>query len=386
MKTKLFAKELFGGMGKTIFFAIMTLISMFLICVLLTFTSERSYAKLSPNVIFSGQASRSFSRMYEDISPDFAKDLRSKLSKDSKIYQLTSRYSLSITRPGQLTGDDYIRYACEHEFLEEVMKEFIHEGRIPEKGKNEILVGGYLANTANIKVGDTISHIDFGKEVRGGLMYFDVTGEMTEIPYEVVGILDSAGAKFDYSVIFEAETQENTVPNVVWIYLPTKEAEESYRAITSSIKLSDYQVVGCSENLGMSGTKGTRRVMPVFVTVFAVVLEALLLAYAMKGLSRKLGILKALGLRDQYILSCYLGGVAIIQSTSSIFAVVVTKIICTIINSRFSKEIGFPISVYNVSFRIILLMLMITAVVLIAITGILKVRISSTSPKKAMIS
>ena len=93
MKTKLFAKELFGGMGKTVFFAIMTLISMFLICVLLTFTSERSYAKLSPNVIFSGQASRSFSRMYEDISPDFAKDLRSKLSKDSKIYQLTSRYS-----------------------------------------------------------------------------------------------------------------------------------------------------------------------------------------------------------------------------------------------------------------------------------------------------
>ncbi len=386
MKLKLFIKELFGGIGKTVFFMIMTLLSTFLICVLLTFTSEKSYTKLAPNVTFSGQVSRSFSRMYENISDSFASNLKSKLSKDAKVYQFTVRYSLSITRPGQLVGDEYMRYACEHDFLEEVIKEFIYEGRVPEKGKKEIILGGYLANIAGIKVGDTVYSIDLGNEVTGGKMFFDVTGELTEIPYTVVGILNSTGARFDYSVLFEAETQENVAPNVVWIYLPTKESEESYREITSDINLADYDVVGCSESIGMSGAKGLKNLIPLFVSVFAVVVEGLLLAYAMKGISRKLGILKAMGIRDSYIFKCYLGGITLIQFISSIVSIITTKVICDVLNSGYSEEIGFPITVFHVSIRVVLFMLIIVAVVLTSIAGLLKIRIYSVSPKKAMIS
>lgn len=383
MKTKLFSKELFGGMGKTVFFAVMTLISTFLICFLLTFTSERSYAKLSPNVTFSGLPSRSFSRMYEDISRDFAQTWKEKLSDEAKVYQFTTRYSFSITKPGQISGDDYFRYACEHEFLEDVIKEFVYEGRIPEKGKKEILLGGYLAHLTGAKIGDTVSYFDLENKAR---IEFSVTDDNTEIPYEVVGILNSTGGKFDYSVLFEAETQENVTPNTVWIYLPGKEAVSSYRSVNGDFVLSNYGIGTTSENIGLSGGAGIKKLLPLFVTIFAVVLEGLLLAYAMKGISRKLGILKALGIRDKYIFECYLGGIAVIQLASSLISVVVTKMICNVLNNGYSEQIGFPITVYSVSARIILLMLMITAVVLISLAGILKIRVNAVSPKKAMIS
>lgn len=390
MRFKLFSKELFGGTKKLMLFCIVSMLVYIIVAFqLLLSTSAKS--EFGPDVIFYGQPSEtwvSFEK-YADLSNDTVKKVSDKMDGTASVYGLVERNIITVQRENSLENITYTMYGATQDFIKLQLEMYLQEGRLPADGVNEVLVGGYFAKAFELQIGDTVSVKTVNLTNLGQIdISFDLSGENSSDKYTVVGIIGNTGGYFEYSAIVPRETQSDVGINSVWIYFTGETASEQYVSEFVNDKTSFFANSGISVTAEPFQNKNTGILSTVlssgYIFFIVIVLSYLMISYIFKGLSRKLGVLKAIGVSGSYIFKCYFIGVMLIQVISYLLSMLLLEITCRYLNNMISDAYGYVVSIYSINIEMVVFLGLMFLTMVGSFGICLYLKINYTKPKAAM--
>lgn len=223
---------------------------------------------------------------------DFILKLEGMINADTKIYRVTAKELYSFANPFYQVS--FRIYGVEKDFFER-FKGRLAVGNLPHGEMKEVLVGGNAASYYELKVGDVISDktdIDIG------------IGEET---YVVSGILEEKDRYYGNGFYVSKEHFQNSGSasenNMVMIYASDNQRYKELDDSIDEIK-SDYQLGSYTDNHNRKNRERNAKIRNMLMT-FAVsflILE-LVYMYISKGMEKKVGIIKALGIPDSRMLT-----------------------------------------------------------------------------------
>ncbi|HEY9059124.1 MAG TPA: FtsX-like permease family protein [Pseudobacteroides sp.] len=322
-------------------------------------------------------------KLYNDQS-GLSSKLKELYNKDYNIYPVVSRNILSNQSTTMSFKVNYWIYGVENNFFDDQLKGYIKDGRMPKPGEKETLIGNYAAHYYKVKVGDKIKiPVTLKKDY-----------EKSDIStYTVSGILDDnidyfKGAIFISRDTYESINSNKTVENLVLIYskksIDSKEYEKIYNSFIG-LK-ADYNIGQINANFYQKDTSKRNVIINIiFVLFMSVIIVFLLLSYLMKGITKKIGLLKALGISDSYIIKTFLGGLSVTVVFATLLSIISGYIVKTYINKKISEFLEFSVSYYSINKYVILFTLAMSLLMFIVIFVIIKLKSSRISPRDAML-
>ncbi len=391
MRFALFSKELFGGKKKLIMFCVFSVMIYLLVGIQIVMLVKTSNSAIMPDLIFTGSGfidSMPFTK-YQNINDGYSDAVDQALEHQSQSYNLIERNLITVTKLNSLENVNYSIFACDNNFLKDKLESEIIEGSIPEEGKMQAIVGGYFAKAFDIKVGDVVSK-KFGL---GNLSDVSIVSDINGIfedkyEYEIVGILDNTDGYFDYSFIIPSATQPGNQANTVWTYFDNTSVSDLYVekfVNNGTIDFTEYGVHGISEKYQSKASGPFDLILNnAYIFLLVIVFSYILIAYVMKGVTYKLGVMKAIGVSNKYIYSCYFGGVFLIQIVSFIFGIGFMKVLCNGLNSMISESYGFTVNIYRITGNMVMIIILMLVVTLATFLLSLQNKINHIKPKIAM--
>ena len=381
MRLHLFFKELFGGPTKMMqYFGVVMVVYLLLCCNLLLFF-QNTDSSVQPDVLWCGSKTAS---SYSALSDELYSLLNNTSDNDLEVYKLNFVFSYTYGADGLISALKYSCYSFDHSFFTNKISDSLATGSIPQKGKKEAVLGPNLAKELNLKVGDVISNrpqkigttdaafvpLDFGRP--------DVTEE-----YKVSGILNPTSDIFDFSVLVDSSTVANTDANQIWIYLPNSKSKKVYENL--SISPLHYGVSQI-EDIYIANHKTFRK--RAFNTAYILILISLmdffLISYVFKGVGRKLGVLKAIGISEKYIIQSYYFGLVIFNLCGTVLGALFMHTCTAVLNKMKASLYEIEYSAYKVDTNMYIL-LALSFVVSVTVTYMgLYYRLYKISPKVAM--
>ncbi|WP_102401303.1 FtsX-like permease family protein [Haloimpatiens massiliensis] len=372
---------------KRILFAIIIITTILLtyVGIQVAYYSNRGSTLATPDFEVYGKGDIYGSRGYElfgDVST-LSEETKKVLGDDIKVYGMVVRNIETKSKNGFFERINYWVYGVEDSFLEDVIKKQLKEGKMLSSGKDEVVIGAYAANYFKLKVGNKINiPITLGKD-----MDMKDKGK-----YIVTGIINE-NADFFKSGIFmskntfdtdKGKTNENAIVGYFKGYKAVEKYKNNYNGLSKLF--SKHNIGSINENFRNKLDVKRNIVINIsFVCLISIVILFLLVSYFMKGIKKKIGLLKALGISDRYILKVIVGGLGIILLLSLILSNIITFLVSLYMNKSISDFLGFSVEVISINWLVILVETTITLVQVITISIAIKLISAKISPRDSMI-
>ncbi len=275
-------------------------------------------------------------------------------------------------------------YGMPDELIKERFEEYLIEGRLPEKGKREAVVGYYYSKWYEVSIGDPILSTVTLNE------HWD---EEDKNAYTVVGILDeSICNNFIGSILISRETFEalesHNEDNMILGYFVGDDKEANDKSFLQMNKVAqDFRAPEGTmlANQKEYNVKSIKYKLMVF-TVVGLVLMYLIISYFLKGTTTKIGLLKALGLSNRRIHAIFMNGYLIMLSFSVLIGYGLGLLAICKMNTYINDFYGFDAHTYQTESISYLLLLGEVFIFGLAIFINTYVKTILVQPKKAMLS
>ena len=371
---------------KRILISIMTIITALLsyVGIQVAYYSNKASILSSPDFVVYGQGDIYGSKGYELFNETYGlrNDTKEVLGNDIKVYDMVVRNIVTKSCSGFFQKIDYWIYGLDDSFFNDIIKKELKEGRLPDKNKNEAVIGSYAANYFKLKVGDKIKiPITLNKDMN----------EKDNEKYIVTGIINENADFFKSGIFISKNTfeKENGMvkENAVIGYFKEASSINKYKVSYSKLNelFKKYNIGTISENFHNKMDIKRNIIFNIF-SVFLVitVILSLIILYLMKGIKKKIGLLKALGVSDKYILKVFIGGLAIVLIVSTILSTIITLLATIYINKSISSFLGFNIHLISVNSIVLEVEAAIMAIQIVIIYILIKIISSRISPIDSM--
>lgn len=380
MLKKVFVNVIFEKKKFLIFFILIsTLVTVFLGVQTMVITNQYEQVA-SPDMEISGTLDDDGLfryKMYNDIN-GLAEQLRSNVDKNSDIYGITCRNLLTVN--DTFNKVSYSVYGVDDSFLDGILSKFIIDGKLPQKGKKEVLIGSLAARYFNVKVGDAIqSYVTLDKE--------PTENDMGK--YIVSGILSDNVDYFKGGIFISKDTYENTNDkvdeNLVLVYV---NSETAYNKIDDSLNnVADNYKIGSVSSFYQQKTSLQNTLFMNLLSILAVslIVVFLMFSYLMKGITKKIGLLKSLGMSDFYIVKAFVGGLGIVTVATTGLGLVCSYFIKIAMNQNISKFLGYSVEQYKFNGYVYLSTIVLNLIMYAAVFITISILSRMVSPRDAML-
>lgn len=277
--------------------------------------------------------------------------------------------------------------AFKDEYLNKKVKSMLSEGRLPQNSK-EILVGNYFLKYFGLNLGDNIGKSPLYHKDRVVLGYLhlelDKDFDIEQLKdYKIVGIIDNEYYKF--SIIRRYEP--NYKSNKILFYFKNSNGYEQYESMSDdyNIGLMKNKLVG-KQSLFYNISKTVSLISTMIIEIVILfVIIILVLMYLTKGMKKKVGILKSLGINDKTIIKIFASNLLYLLIIIDIISIGVTFLIFNLLNNSINSYYGFVINTYQLSVLNIIVNVCFTLITYISIIVCIKLRTIKTTPKNSIL-
>lgn len=390
MYIKIFTREFLGNKKNLILFFIIMCIIFTIVGIQTVFINDSRKNLLSPDVELSGQnvsEGISFS-LYKPIDDIYEKI--NELNKDNNISLVKSikRNIISIENNSSLNKVMYTLDGYEEAFINSKLSNYISDGRLPLEGKNEVLVGSYIKNAFQLKLGDTIGDKSYKVGKLEGIQIPTTLNEDNENleleNYKIVGIIDESAEYFNNSIVVPYNFNGDIKPNKILLYFNSKNASDTYTAIINELTNNKMKTSlgNVTENFRSKQNIIQNLIINIVLLAgISIVIIYLIISYLVKGINKKIGILKALGIRDSIIIKIFIGGLACVASVALSTSILILYVINYFINKGLSDFLGFRVTRFKITSDVLACQVLIAIVLFTAIFLIIKYKTTKISPK-----
>lgn len=274
-------------------------------------------------------------------------------------------------------------YGLPNEYMEELFSNALIDGTLPKPDSKEGVVGYYFAQRFELGVGDLIPQaITLGTE-----------WEESDInSYTISGVLDEGvSSYFNGSVMIsreEFERNNHVVEDNMLLgsYNKTNEGEAvnssfvELNAISSQFRSPEGRLNYNQKHYQFSGTLLH---IAVYIVISTLILF-LLMTYIIKGMTPKIGLLKAIGMSDAKIYKTFLGGMTLITVGAVSLGILVSLGVSAIMNSYVCDFYGFTVNEYSFNSIVYVIIAAETLIMLLSVFAFLFICCRRISPKIAM--
>lgn len=323
MRIKLFVVLIFDKIQYILLFLILVTASGLLI--LKSFDSEPDLSentKLPDVVIMGAGTDRDGNPVIYEGLPKLIDQLSKTADHNTKVHSIIARNLFTFTSPFYHVA--FEAYGVDASFFDQFDERSI-QGTLPCQGRKEVVAGYNAAVFYQLEVGDIISD---------GLAVNDEQEE-----YIVSGILGEEDRYFGNGFYLLKENFRNTgrMPenNMVMVYTSGK---RSYKAITEMIHSfrSEYESGSYVDNYKQNQSEKNRPVRELVLNLaVSFLLLELVYFYISKGMDKKAGILKAMGIPDHRVLTVCAAGFG---------GLVILSCVCIFLSA---------IIIYHITFRLL---------------------------------
>lgn len=316
-------------------------------------------------------------KMYNDIS-GFSDEVKSLTEGKAKVYGTICRNIL--TQNDLFNKISYVILGVDEQFLSEELSQYIKEGRLPQKGKKEAVIGSLAARYYKVKVGDRLNiHVSLKKQIE----------DEDKSSCIVSGILSDNVDYFKGAIFISKETYSSDITsqeeNLSFLYVKDgNEYDEVFKACDSMTK---------KQKIGTIRSNFTQKssLMKAIVTNTAMILAIcllivfLILSLLMKGIKKKIGLLKALGISDQKIIHSFAGGLGISSGAAVMAGMAGSFLLKNLLNSSISNYLGYKVEQYKLNAYVFLCILALETVILATVFVSIYLLSRRVSPRDAML-
>lgn len=240
-------------------------------------------------------------------------------------------------------------YGLPDAYIEQVFSDKIVMGRLPEKSKKEAVVGLYFANRFKLEIGDKIPQA----------ITLHESWEDTDIDaYTISGILDdSISDLFVGSAIISLDTFENlntkVQENMLFGDFKDVERDEALDLFLGFNEFAqDTQVPEGKFFLNQNRFELIKILTTCVFVIFAItVVLIVLVSYLVKGLSQKIGLMKAIGISEFKVLLMIMKIMTVLLVISTIISLGVVYLISLGINHYISGFYEFDVNVFSINIQ-----------------------------------
>lgn len=266
--------------------------------------------------------------------------------------------------------------------ISEHIKPYIEEGELPKSGKKEAVIGYYFAKRYNIGIGDTIPQA----------VTLSETWTDDDIDnYTVCGILaENITEYFNGSVIisredFEASNSKAKDNMILGYYKESKNYKDIFMSLNSNETRAAFNVPEGKLNYTQKEYSNKKLAISLgSVMIISAALLTALLSYLMKGITPKIGLLKAIGVSSKKIISTFLIGIFSIFAVSAGVGLGVSALLSHSLNKYVSNFYQFQVHSYQFSKMVLIVDLILFAFIVIYVYAITFFKCKMISPKIAM--
>lgn len=281
------------------------------------------------------------------------------------VYYLIRRNLIDWTDENTHTRVAFSIFGCPMDFINNRVSEYIVEGRAPELGSHEVMMGENMARLYGLSVGSVFDNSlsSLSPDV-GGIVGIaisveeDASGDGEQ--WIVTGIIRSHQMQYDCGLFLPVEEEKiQDLCNKVDIYINGEDAGKKYLKIMNELPVR------------MNGEKGTiyqcysdrikKRNETKFI-IFPIVISTLMITYILmiyifKSDARKIGILNALGLKNGTITKYYLSLFSIICLLGFVTSILLITLYNKFQNSSLVVILGVPETAYALDLKTCLILI-----------------------------
>lgn len=349
------------------------------------FMSNSSYGiESTPDFVFTGTIYNSEDGTYPFI---FYNDIEGMLEATNEIvgdkancYGLVCRSLYNYYDDLTSVGFSGYVYGMPNELLQNNIKKHIKKGNLPNDGKKEAVIGYYFAKRFNIDIGDKIPQaVTLNKEWTDS----DIDN------YTVVGILEeNVSTYFNGSVLISRETFNelygDNEDNMIMGYFNTnKDYCETFIEINNIS--SNYKSPEGTLNYKQKELSSLKLKINIgVILLMSVTLIFSVVSYLMKGITPKIGLLKATGMSTSYIIKTFISGTFVIIVLSTVIGIILSNIVLYLMNMYVSNFYGFTVHLYSFNYLSYILVCSELLFIIAFIFIVLIIKCKAISPKIAM--
>lgn len=376
MKVKLFMNSFFENRRIFILFLIILTIIMSYLGIQLMIIDGQSQHKGSPDISMGGKLDADGVyryKFYSNLSSELYNDIKALNIKELRVYPAIIRNIAYINNPKVFRSVNYSFMGVEQEFFDREINNYIVNGRIPRK-ENEIVIGTYAA---------TYFDVELGEELPIGLTLKD-SNENDTVNYEIVGIL-SPDIEFLNSAILAIDNTDFE-KNFMMLYMENNNVEQ-YNEVIKLIGESDkdYGIGSMKDVFTQKETARTQKRMYIGSTcVIGLAILIMMILYLIKGFSKKIELMKALGIRNKTVYKIFLSGLTLIMLGSMFFSIIVLFIAKIYLNQSISEFYGFKVEVVKFSPMIFIVLMLFMLGMILVMALFLYYKTTRISPKEAL--
>jgi len=316
-----------------------------------------------PDLMYTTKVIDEYKWVYlEDFTPQFVDQFQKLSAGKAEVVPVTQRFMLNIMNA--LGNYRFQLMGIPQQYMDRQLKRLLITGRIPEPGEPGLILGTTAANTLQLAVGDTFT------------TSLADAPDSDPVTFTVLGILNpDAHEYFDRTVFIVSETyteitRKTILPNTLFIFLKDGVKPEVIGVLPN-------QIVG-NPTITATALKGDdfRRLIQLVSNIALILLCSLSMYQSFQVIlnnsTRRIGLLKAMGMSDFNVLAIFVQGVLGIFALSFLLGNILNWIICYLLNEKVGEMLATSVQIYKVNGSAILSLLgMLFFALVIIIVGIL---------------
>lgn len=282
------------------------------------------------------------------------------------VYYMIIRNLVELTDNTTLARVGFYLLGCPVDFINNRLSEYIVEGRVPELGRHEVMMGENMARLYGLSVGSVFDHslVSTSAYQDDGIVGIAISVEEDaredEAQWTVTGIISSHQKQLDCSLFLPVEEEKiSDLSNKVNIYLNGKVTGKEYLQIKDEILESMGEVRGYLYQYYYERIKkqNEARFIIFSVAVSMLVITYILMIYIFKSDARKIGILNALGLKNGTITKYYLSLFSIICLLGFVTSIILITLYNIYKNSSLVVILGVSETAYALDLKTCLILI-----------------------------
>ena len=379
MKYKVFTNIIFEKKKYLILYIELVLCFVAYICIQSILLEHQYEESIHPDVELSGDLHTPGVFDYTMYCPlgQLTDQVKDSLGSDIKVQGVVIRNLLTIGRG--IYNAEYRVWGmndCDIDGL----KGYVRDGRLPQK-ENEVLLGSYAARYYHLKIGDTVPFslsLDENDTENGGKNYV------------VVGILRDNLKYFKGSFIVSkesfAKTHQCPEDNFIMIYVKNDAQYKKVESALSDIETKSNVSFNTSVSYTYKGSSNNMFSTNKFTLIaISIIVMILMSVYVLRGITKKIGLLKALGLSDAYLLKTFGTGLGCITVGSVIVSCILGKLFSCYLNCRASSFYGFKVEEYHLTTNTLLFLIVFNLINMFVSLITVAIIEKKVSPQAAML-
>ena len=347
---------------------------------------EKDNVASTPDFVFNGTIYNSEDgsypfKWYNDIG-DFGDEADKISGADADCYKVVYRSLYNFYDEISSVGFYGAVYGVPNACITEHIEPYIEEGGLPESGKKEAVIGYYFAKRFDIGIGDTIPQ---------AITLSETWNDDDIDNYTVSGILaENITEYFNGSVIisredFEAENGKAKDNMILGYYKNAVNYKDIFLSLNSNDTRMSYNVPEGKLNYTQKEYSNKKLAINLgSVMIISAALLTALLSYLMKGITPKIGLLKAIGISSKKIISTFLIGIFSIFAVSAGVGLGISAMLSYSLNRYVSNFYQFQVHSYQFSKMVLIVDLILFAFIVIYVYAITFFKCKMISPRIAM--